>query len=66
MPKLDIKIQPNHVSVGIKGNPPFINEELGGICDTDDSVWCLEDDELHIILQKAKKGEVWNCVFKGH
>ena len=26
----------------------------------------LEDEELHILLQKAKKGEVWDCVFVGH
>lgn len=25
-----------------------------------------EDEELHIILQKAHKGDVWTCVFKGH
>lgn len=26
----------------------------------------LEDEELHIILQKAYKADVWTCVFKGH
>jgi len=31
MPKLEIKIAKNGLSVGIKGNPPFINqEEFGG------------------------------------
>jgi hypothetical protein len=26
----------------------------------------LEDDELHINLQKMYKAELWACVFKGH
>jgi hypothetical protein len=26
----------------------------------------LEDEELHIYLQKAYKGEVWQAVFKNH
>ncbi|KRX07339.1 HSP20-like chaperone [Pseudocohnilembus persalinus] len=66
LPKLDIKIQPNHISIGIKGNPPFINEDLAGTCDSDESYWCIEDDELHIILQKAFKGQVWQSALKGH
>jgi hypothetical protein len=26
----------------------------------------LEDEEAHVILQKAFKGDIWSCVFKGH
>jgi hypothetical protein len=26
----------------------------------------MEDDEAHIILQKAFKGDMWPAVFKGH
>ncbi|KAL4494138.1 hypothetical protein ABPG72_016094 [Tetrahymena utriculariae] len=66
MPKLEIIIEPRHLKIGIKGNPPFINENLTSICDTDDSTWCIEDEELHIILQKGHKGEVWQSVFVGH
>ena len=27
---------------------------------------CAEDGELHISLQKMRKGETWHCVFVGH
>ena len=26
----------------------------------------IEDDELHVLLAKPLKAEVWDCVFKGH
>jgi hypothetical protein len=48
LPKLDIKIESNKVSVGLKGNPPFLSENLENLCDTDDSFWMIEEDELHI------------------
>ena len=48
MPKLDIKITSDHLAVGIKGNPPFLNEDLGGRVKASDSFWMIEDDELHI------------------
>lgn len=31
-----------------------------------DSTWMIEDDELHVVLGKAFKGEVWESVFVGH
>lgn len=31
-----------------------------------DSTWTIEDDELHVVLGKAYKGEVWDSVFVGH
>lgn len=48
MPELDIKIETNKLSVGIKGNPPFLCEQLGGMVIVADSFWMIEDDELHI------------------
>ena len=66
MPEFDIKITPKHVKVGIKGNPPFLDEDLGGIVEADESFWMLEDDELHIQFTKMKQGEMWTSVCKGH
>eukprot|EP00933_Yihiella_yeosuensis_P040466 TRINITY_DN34773_c0_g1_i1.p1 TRINITY_DN34773_c0_g1~~TRINITY_DN34773_c0_g1_i1.p1 ORF type:complete len:175 (+),score=30.94 TRINITY_DN34773_c0_g1_i1:173-697(+) len=63
---LDIKIQPRHLTVGIKGNPPFLNEDLFSLCETDCSFWMIEDGELHIQLQKAHKAETWPAALKGH
>ena len=66
MPELDVKIKPKHLQVGIKGNPPFLDEDLGNICQTDESFWMIEDDELHIQLCKMKKAEMWPCACAGH
>lgn len=66
VPKLEVIIKPDRVSIGIKGNPHFINERLTKLCDSEQSCWLIEDEELHIILHKAFKGELWPCVFEGH
>jgi hypothetical protein len=30
LPTLEVKIEPTELWVGIKGNPPFLHEKLGG------------------------------------
>ncbi|CAK87582.1 unnamed protein product (macronuclear) [Paramecium tetraurelia] len=64
--QLDIQIKADRLKVGIKGNPPFMDEALVKQCDSSESYWLVEDEELHIILQKAYKGELWPSVFVGH
>eukprot|EP00439_Symbiodinium_sp_Y106_P032793 s2345_g3.t3 len=56
---------PRHLRVGIKGNPPFLNEEPFSLVETDSSFWMIEDGELHIQMQKAHKGETWAAALKG-
>uniref|UniRef100_A0A0G4FK65 CS domain-containing protein n=1 Tax=Chromera velia CCMP2878 TaxID=1169474 RepID=A0A0G4FK65_9ALVE len=63
---LDIKLEPRKVSVGLKGNPPFLSEELSSLADSSCSFWMLEDGELHIQLGKVKKAETWPSAFKNH
>lgn len=53
------KIQPKHVEVGIKGNPPYLNHDLSSPVKTDCSFWTIEDDIMHITLQKRDKGQTW-------
>ena len=48
LPELQVKIEVNKLTVGIKGNPPFLEEKLGGMVKTDESYWMIEDDELHV------------------
>lgn len=48
MPELEIKIEVGHLAVGIKGNPPFLSEDLGGQVKVGECFWMIEDDELHI------------------
>jgi len=59
-------ITPKHLTLGIKGNPPFINEDLGGLAVADESYWMMEDGELHINIQKARKAETWPSALAGH
>ena len=66
MPELEIKITANHLNVGLKGLPPFLNEDLGGSVKSSESYWMIEDDELHIQLQKMHKAETWSTACKGH
>ena len=66
MPEFDIKITPKHLSVGIKGNPAFLDEDFVETVEAAESFWMLEDDELHIQLTKMKQGEMWTSVLKGH
>jgi len=63
---LDIKIKPKHVEVGMKGNPPFLNEAPFSLVDVDASFWMIEDGELHLVLGKARKGETWHSALTGH
>eukprot|EP00434_Breviolum_minutum_P029581 symbB.v1.2.026157.t1/scaffold2591.1/size75417/7 len=58
--------RPRHLRVGLKGNPPFLNEDIFSLVETDSSFWMIEDGELHIQLQKVHKGETWHAALKGH
>ncbi|GFY82102.1 HSP20-like chaperones superfamily protein [Actinidia rufa] len=53
------KIQSKHVELGIKGNPPYLNHDLSSPVKTDCSFWTIEDDIMHITLQKRDKGQTW-------
>lgn len=66
LPELDIKIEPNKLTVGIKGNPPFLCEQLGGMVKPAESFWMIEDDEIHIQLCKMRKAETWQSACMGH
>jgi len=58
-------IKSNHLTLGIKGSPPYIDEDFGGSVDTEQSFWTVEDGTLHLQLQKALVGESWLCACKG-
>ncbi|KAL9320042.1 hypothetical protein ACSQ67_011881 [Phaseolus vulgaris] len=53
------KIQSKHLELGIKGNPPYLNHDLTCPVKTDSSFWTLEDDIMHITMQKRDKGQTW-------
>jgi hypothetical protein len=63
--QFDIVISHRHLKIGIKGAPPFIDEDTGGAVIPDDSLWTLIDGELNINLQKMNKAEAWDCALMG-
>ena len=66
LPTLEVTIDTTLLQVGLKGNPPFLNEQLGGQVIKSESFWMIEDDELVITLQKMRKGETWSNACAGH
>jgi hypothetical protein len=66
LPELEVKITVNELTVGIRGNPPFMQEKLGNQVKTSESFWMIEDEELHIQLCKLKKAETWLSACLGH
>lgn len=58
---LDIRIETKRICVGLKShNRFFIEEETFSKVDTTESSWYVDDNEIHIILIKAFRGEVWD------
>lgn len=55
---IEIVITYNHLTVGIKDTPPFIDEDIFRTVKPDESYWMMSDGEININLQKMKKGEV--------
>lgn len=66
LPELYVNIERDRIEVGVKPNPPFISEELGGMVVKSESMWMIEDDELVVNLQKMRKAETWTCACKKH
>lgn len=63
---IDCKIQNKHLSLGLKGSPPFIDEDTHGLVKVAESFWSMEGGELNINLQKVVKGSTWEAPLKGH
>ena len=61
----DIEIAHTHLRVGLKGSPPFIDEETWGPVKPAESFWTLVDGELNVNLQKMNKAEAWEAALRG-
>ena len=66
MPEIDIDISSTHLKVGLKGNPPFLDEDFWEKVNTEESLWFFEEDEIQINLQKTYKAQLWGSALKGH
>ncbi|KAF4655467.1 NudC domain-containing protein 2, partial [Perkinsus olseni] len=64
--QLSILLDPKRVKLSLRGaNQFYLNHEPAGLVDKDDSTWFIEDGEVHIILAKARKAELWPSCFEG-
>jgi len=63
---LDLKITAKELTLGLKGNPPFLKELFEDTVNSSESTWTLDNGELQITLTKGSKGVTWQCLFKGH
>ena len=61
------------IDVGIKGNPPFIDEPFAEFVNAAESYWTWEDaeapregKELHLCITKGSKGVTWSSLLRGH
>lgn len=63
---IDVVISHRHVLIGIKGSPPFIDEDTGGPVKVKESMWTLTDGEININLQKMNKAEAWSSALVGN
>ncbi|CAM9157576.1 unnamed protein product [Pylaiella littoralis] len=63
--RVDCKITPRHLRLGIKGNPPFLDEDTGGPVVVEESYWMMDGGELNVNLQKMKKAETWPSALQG-
>eukprot|EP00884_Botryococcus_braunii_P023417 jgi/Botrbrau1/975/Bobra.114_1s0016.1 len=63
---LTVKISSKHLTVGIKGNDPYLDHDFGGLVKAADCVWTVDGNNLNIQVAKAEKGEPWASAIAGH
>ncbi|GAU24578.1 hypothetical protein TSUD_149190 [Trifolium subterraneum] len=60
------EIKKNHLTVGLKGQPPIIDGELYKSIKPDECYWSIEDQSmLSILLTKHDQMDWWKCLVKG-
>eukprot|EP01101_Sappina_pedata_P003032 TRINITY_DN13248_c0_g1_i1.p3 TRINITY_DN13248_c0_g1~~TRINITY_DN13248_c0_g1_i1.p3 ORF type:complete len:159 (+),score=84.94 TRINITY_DN13248_c0_g1_i1:472-948(+) len=63
---LAITITAGHLSVAIKGNPPYLDEDFWGSVKSSNCFWTIEDGIIHITLEKLSKAQAWPAALKRH
>ncbi|XP_045792717.1 protein BOBBER 1-like [Trifolium pratense] len=63
---LTCEIKKNHLTVGLKGQPPIIDGELYKSIKPDECYWSIEDQSVvSILLTKHDQMDWWKCLVKG-
>lgn len=61
------KIQSTWFTLGAaSAQHPFIDEALFSRANVSESFWTLEDGTIHVMVTKAKPGEIWLAFLKNH
>ena len=63
---LGVSIAAREVSVGIRGNPPYLQHALHAPCVTADSTWTLDGGELAITLAKVRRSVAMSVSFESY
>jgi len=64
--KLNVKIKPKHLTVGVKGQTPIIDGDLPQKILVGESLWFVTDGAVEINLAKSIDGEKWwSCAVLG-
>lgn len=64
--QLAVEISSKHLTVAIKGNPPYLDHDFAGSVKAADSYWTVEDGLLSIQLTKSVTGGHWEAALAGH
>jgi len=63
---LDIVIKKNHLKVGVRGQPPLVDDDFDKPVKADDADWILEDGKCVVVyLTKVNQMEWWSRLIKG-
>ncbi|GFY83422.1 HSP20-like chaperones superfamily protein [Actinidia rufa] len=63
---ITFEIKPNHLKVGLKGQPPIIDGELFQSVKVEDCFWSLEDQKsISVLMTKQNQMNWWKSLVKG-
>ena len=62
---IDCKLTPSHLRLGLRGNPPFLDEPTGGPIIAKESHFYMVDGEITVAMSKMRKGETWGTALGG-
>jgi len=64
---IDCRVTATRLYLAIRGNDrAYIDEELGGVADEDESLMAIEDGNIVVYIHKAQPGSVWASALAAH
>lgn len=63
---LAVKVTNDHLTVGLKGLPPYLDADFPAKVKSDESYWTVEEGTLSLQLCKIVKADFWASALVGH